>query len=839
MRHWICLLIVALTVCSCGRESRAARAADEATDALRRGDAPAADSFVERGLGLTASSPQSPTAWRLKVLDGDVGLAMRDADRAARAVQLQLPGDPSLLEVRVRQKFLAARLEYFRRRLPQALALGRQALADAPPESSIALDVGGFVGQLTLQSGRWAEGEAQLESVASRAGDRGQRHIEAMALTSIGMGKFVRNRCDEALPYFERAASQDVGDAPIHATALTNSGMCYARLGMFDRAISAQTRAISAAQKRPLSGDFEQALGQMGNTFMLQGNRSEGLQSMRRAYDAAVAAKIPADAALWAGNLAKGYIDGGDWDQAEQFNTIAKRLFAETRTGRPSYTIENEGWIALGRRHYEEADALFERAIAQTDALPSVVWHGHAGLARSALARGDTARASKEYEAVLRVIEDTRAGLLKDDYKLSYLTELIDFYREYVRSLLGEQRIEQALEVSDSSRGRVLTERQGGAVPRRVSAFDMRQAAARADVVFLSYWLTPQSSDLWIVSGRGIRHVTLPASGEIEDLVRQHQASIASAMIDPLAAKNSAGDALFRLLVAPAEIPSGAHVVIVPDGALHGINFETLPVDAPRRHYWIEDAEIQVAPSLASLTAAEPAPEPSRNVLVLGDATPHLPEFPELTFAKNEIAGIASRFGPDHVTTYSRERATPAAYRDAHPDRFALIHFAAHATANPDSPLDSAVILSGGDSAYKLYARDVAALPLRADLVTVSACRSAGERAYAGEGLVGFAWAFLRAGARRVIAGLWDVSDQWTARLMDGLYQGLASGEPPASALRNAKLELIRAGGAGAFPFRWGAFELFTVQAGADRSGGAGRSGRSGGSSGSSRGESR
>jgi hypothetical protein len=45
-----------------------------------------------------------------------------------------------------------------------------------------------------------------------------------------------------------------------------------------------------------------------------------------------------------------------------------------------------------------------------------------------------------------------------------------------------------------------------------------------------------------------------------------------------------------------------------------------------------------------------------------------------------------------------------------------------------------------------------------------------GGRAMSGEGLVGFAWAFLRAGAKRVVAGLWDVDDRSTAALMDALY---------------------------------------------------------------------
>jgi CHAT domain-containing protein len=185
-----------------------------------------------------------------------------------------------------------------------------------------------------------------------------------------------------------------------------------------------------------------------------------------------------------------------------------------------------------------------------------------------------------------------------------------------------------------------------------------------------------------------------------------------------------------------------------------------------------------------------------------------------LKFAPAEMASIGAQLGEQRVTTFERDHATPAAYRDAQPGRFAFVHFAAHATANIDSPLDSAVILSGPDNGYKLYARDVASQPLAAELVTVSACRSAGERAYSGEGLIGFAWAFLRAGARRVVAGLWDVEDRATARLMDGLYERLAKGDPPARALRIAKLNIIKERKAGSSAYAWGAFEIFTVVVG-------------------------
>jgi CHAT domain-containing protein len=340
-----------------------------------------------------------------------------------------------------------------------------------------------------------------------------------------------------------------------------------------------------------------------------------------------------------------------------------------------------------------------------------------------------------------------------------------------------------------------------------------RRVAAQSRAVLLSYWLAPARSYMWIVTSSGIRCVHLPPSKEIEGLAREYQATVENALSDPLASAGTAGDRLYHLLVEPAlrSVPPGASVLIVPDGGLHGLNFETLPVPGVRRHFLIEDAQIQIAPSLALLAVNGASPAPPRSLLLIGDPTPRNPEFPALRYASAEMTEITQHFSSGHVSSYRGDSASPGVYRSARPDQFTFVHFTAHATANFESPLDSAVILAGPESAFKLYARDVADLPLRAELVTVSACRSAGEHAYSGEGLVGFAWAFLHAGARRVIAGLWDVDDESTAALMDQLYAGLTAGYSPARSLREAKLGLIRRGGHFIKPYYWGPFELFAV----------------------------
>jgi len=147
------------------------------------------------------------------------------------------------------------------------------------------------------------------------------------------------------------------------------------------------------------------------------------------------------------------------------------------------------------------------------------------------------------------------------------------------------------------------------------------------------------------------------------------------------------------------------------------------------------------------------------------------------------------------------------------------------------SPLDSAIVLSktvlsktalsktvlskttpsegnAESDSFKLYARDIIRRPLRADLVTISACYGAGGRAYSGEGLVGLSWAFLRAGAHNVVAALWEATDASTEQLMDKFYDELDKGAGPDAALRAAKLSLLRGGGFHN-PFYWAPFQLY------------------------------
>jgi CHAT domain-containing protein len=329
----------------------------------------------------------------------------------------------------------------------------------------------------------------------------------------------------------------------------------------------------------------------------------------------------------------------------------------------------------------------------------------------------------------------------------------------------------------------------------------------------LFYWLGEQHSYVWVITPVRTNCFTLPPATEIDPIVKSYREALLGAR-DPLESANSDGQKLYQMLIEPAKnsIPQGSRVVLLPDGSLYGLNFETLVVPGSKPHYWIEDVNVTTASSLTLLSSAAARPAlKDKRMLLVGDTIPPNADFPALQNAPAEMQEIEKYFPEQRLTILSGTKATPSAYLSSKPEQYAFIHFVTHGTASRARPLESAVVLNKekDEDSYKLYARDIVKRHLSAELVTISACNGAGTRAFSGEGLVGLSWAFLRAGAHNVIGALWEVSDASTPQLMDKLYDGLSRGEDPASALRAAKLSLLHSDSVFKKPYYWAPFQLY------------------------------
>jgi CHAT domain-containing protein/tetratricopeptide (TPR) repeat protein len=665
------------------------------------------------------------------------------------------------------------------------------------------------------------EADAAFHRALDIARSQSDDFLAAGALGNLGYIRLRRFRYDEAIPWFEAAdrAAQKIPSKMIHEKNLGNLGWCYFRLGQLDRALEFFSRAEPIAAKASLVDDQQRWLGNIGAIYYEREVFDKAISYYSRARDIAAGLGNRTYAANWLNNITRAYIDQSNWEAAEKFNRLASEALAGAADAQwvEAFLRLNSGFIATARARAGEAEQDFHEAIqlAKESYQPIVAWQAHSGLALLYHSQSRASEAGKEYAAAMDLLDREWLALRRDESKISFRNYLAIVYQDYVGFLSERNQREKALEVAESSRARLLAQKLEGrsaALPIFRAAQAVR-LARESGAVLLSYWLAPKQSYLWAVNAKGVSQFTLPGESAIAALVTQHRRSIDS-LQDPLASGSAAARQLYKILLGPVEplVHAAGQVLIVPDGRLHELNFETLVADVPKPHYWIEDAMIALVPSLSVLRSWKTDPARRPRLLIIGDPLPADPEFPPLAHLKTEIREIAAGFPEPDRAVYTGAQAYPELLRETNPRAFTAIHFAAHATANDESPLNSAIILSPHLSKYKLYASEVADLRLEPELVTISACRSAGSKAYSGEGLVGFSWAFLEAGAHNVVAGIWNVDDAAAPQVMEEFYKEWRADGNPAAALRNAKLKLLHTGGVFSKPYYWGPFEIFTRQ---------------------------
>jgi CHAT domain-containing protein len=276
-------------------------------------------------------------------------------------------------------------------------------------------------------------------------------------------------------------------------------------------------------------------------------------------------------------------------------------------------------------------------------------------------------------------------------------------------------------------------------------------------------------------------------------------------------------------------IERAGRVYVAPDGPLASLPVGTLIVDGGAGMLMERRDVIQV-PSAGVLEWVRTRRRESPRGGVLAMA----PVARELRGADDEVAMLGRRY-----RDVSLLRGLPAgdALERAVAGR-AILHVAAHATVNDDSPWLSSFVfdtrVAGGEARgartalpgtmspegaradsllmvaefgrlQEWRASQIARMSLPVGLAVLSGCETAGGRMTTGEGVLGLTSAFISAGAPVVVSSQWPVDDRVTTELMGRFYRRLAGGEAVGAALRHAQLEL-RARRGTSHPFFWAGF---------------------------------
>lgn len=791
----------------------------------RQDDLPRALRLASDGLKRALEERNRDYYWEFRLLKAEVLLAQGDAAGALPLIEGEIPQTGSVRQLLARQWMDRGWAESSLSNFQKSLLSYQQALqfAQSAQSPSLTTEIRLRQGVSLLRLGNVSSSEKVFVSALEDARRQKDVYLEACALGDLALLRMNEARYDEAIDRFNEALAlfEKIPSRRLIARTLNNLGYCELELGETEKALRLFQEASSRAGRSGLLSDQQVALGRIGDCYAVSGRLPDALAYYQRALELAQRTQEKFWIANWLYQLATISIQMGDLDEAERYNNQALRLQEQMQNPLERlYPLLNAARIAVLRQQMSKALALYRSVVAAAEAQtgirdPQITLEARSGLARVLVATGRPDQAEVQWKKTLALIDTNPSALTDIEHRIAYRSSLVRFYQDYVDFLASKGRNAEALAVAESDRARLLSERLRGldGPPARVSVSELRNLSRRSHTTLLAYWLAPRRSFLWVITPRGLATFVLPSQRTIASRVEQYRRAIYD-LRDPLAAGDIGGDELYRMLLAPARsiLARNSRVVIVPDGALYNLNFGTIPVPAPSRHYWSEDATISVAPSLSTLARHRlPVKPRPASLLLIGDpGSADQQRFPRLLNAGLEIQNIQAQFPASSEVALTGPSAEPGAYAAARPERFSLIHFAAHATANREDPLDSAIILSPHGSGYKLYARDVMRIPIHASVVTLSACQSAGAATYAGEGLVGFAWAFLRAGARHVIGGLWEVDDRSTSQLMGQLYRALGRGSEPAAALREAQLSLLKSGSAYRKPYYWAPFEVFT-----------------------------
>jgi len=803
--RWIVALL-ALVLTSASVVTPEREAYRKAETLWNHGDWRAAEPFLRQSLAEIREK-DSDDAWEMRLWLGDVLTAQAKYAEAMDVLSRDLPSRLGHSSIAVRrlleQAILGSRLKNNDR--AQSFLAKAETLAKTYQPLLLA-DVFGrrAVVEMYRHDYEAAEGDARKSLHLARK--QHNRLFQINAFATLGWLRTLQSRYDEAVAYHRQGLTlaSEAGMRSKIEKLGGNLGWTQILLGDFDGALETLTNALAIAESINAEYDIVPWLDNLGTIFLHNRDYRKALVYYQNGV--LVARRIGhRDLSEFLANTAIALMELGDPAGARKANDEARKLIDAKDEGKQLRSMLIDARIDAKAGQIDSAIAKTRRVI-ESAKTKSQRWEAQARLAQFYVLANNTSGAEDNFRQAIETADDARNDIKNEELRLSFGALVRETNEDYVRFLLSANQASAALQVAESSRAQTLDEALG--TEATTHSFDPQQIARDRGAVILSYWLTPNQSYVWTITPTSTELETLPSAKTIEDAIDSYSRDIQALRIGEGSRARAAK--LYSMLVphalARARLPRGARIIVVPDGRLHAFNLETL-VNPSSNQYWINDVTIETANSLELLENARTSPTP-QSMLLVGDPPSPDREFPDLINAADEIARVKKHFAA--TTVLEGARATPRAYESANAGRFGLIHFVAHGIATRQRPLDSAVVLARNGDSYKLYARDILKHPLRARLVTISSCHGAGLRAYTGEGLVGLAWAFLHAGARQVIAALWEVNDSATPQLMDDLYQGIHAGHDPATALRAAKLKLIRGGGINRQPKYWAPFVLYS-----------------------------
>jgi CHAT domain-containing protein len=729
-------------------------------------------------------------------------------------------------------------------------------IADDLGESEWAARATGELGVIAFLEGHTASAVSLVGKAILSAYRTGDTASQVRLLSMLGNGFNEERRFSEALIMFKRAiaTAESTPDAGFPFMAYGGEAAALTGLHQTPQAKQLLERALTEAHLEENRANEADQLVQLGEVALADQNLDAAKSHFTQAGRIASGMRFYRTLSYAMFDLANVERQLGDIKSAS--DSLRAGLDASRRLGDRYYVprdLTALAELAVAKNDFRQADRLFERA---EDVLDGILINQHsfeestarAGSMSStylehfrlAFQMGDVARA---FHVLERVRGRTVASHLyarehpnnKSPQVVSLEVDIAATQLALLRTDDGKER-SRLLEQLLADERKLAFELNEAGLKRRdllvkPAPLNTIQAALREDEVLAEYVLDEPNAFCIAISNKSAQLVSLPAGGHtIQNLTAIY--------LSELKAKKSGEQVsgeLYTVLLEPLlKSFHQARLIISPDGILDSLPFETL---RDREGFVVRSKIVSYAPSASVLwrlrtaqvaTSRRPLlavgavdykmvralPEsvargPVAAVIVRGLAELSGSRLEDLPASRDEVLAIAQIAGPDAELLLG-ENATESAFKNQTLSEFRVIHLSTHASSDPEYPDRAALVLGIAPHTADdglLQVREIMRLPLRADLVTLSACNTNVGTAEGEAGVVSLEQAFLIAGARAVVASLWNVEDNSTTVLMKAFYTHLAQREDKALALAHAKRDMLEHYG-DVSPYYWAPFVM-------------------------------
>ncbi len=715
----------------------------------------------------------------------------------------------------------------------------------------------GELGIISFVQGDYRTGTVRVMGALSQATKLNDMGAQIRYLTLVGDGLIQLQRNDQAISMFDQALAvgQTIPDLGQPVMTYAGKAQALAALGRTAEAKKLLESVLEISHKRTALGYESEALLELAKLEERTGQNTQAIDHFTQAV--AAATKVDGHNLISEADLELSKVLAKEKRYGEAELAAKESVEASRAIGDKFLVPRSLAQLAAveeSRGKYHVADQLFNEA---TDVVEAILSTTTTANAKSSVAGSMDAIFLGHFElAAMHLNSPSKAFTVIEGVRGRSIADSLRFRRvspepEPASLTRTEKEISQLqlrfLKAGTRERKRLLTdllsleqraiEIEAGQDPpwlrQQMQPIPLArlQRTLGGDEAFLEYVLTDPVSYCLAITRDHVEVLHLAGRSQIGKQVEAVLTALRKGGTDAAAEAT-----LYATVVGPMAnvVSSKTRLTVVPDGPLYQLPLEMLGPRPDQR--LLTSHVVTYAPSgtVFTLLSEKKGSRPPLPLLAVATGTDSLvdararladqqrlgninreifdagsSQLKPLPAANGEARMVAGMLGLDSVMLLA-EGATESALKKQPLGRFRVLHFAVHGLVSTNFPDRSALLLNAdpaGNEDGFWQAREIARTQLNAELVTLSACDVGSGLIVGEESISNLVRPFLIAGARTVVANLWESNDDFSRGLMREFYTRLAGGMDKGRALQQAKLEMIRKYGQDASsPRLWAGF---------------------------------